>query len=87
MLVIINIGTDSQRGLTWEEAVEEFNLSRTAMYGRKTTLSCGTTLTFVRETIKIANNLNMQNASSYMAMHLTSRQSKLLLWSILELFR
>lgn len=55
MLVIINIGTDSQRGLTWEEAVEEFNLSRTAMYGRKTTLSCGTTLTFVRETTKVAN--------------------------------
>ena len=55
MLVIINIGTDSQRGLTWEEAVEECTLSRTAMYGRKTTLSCGTTLTFVRETIKIAN--------------------------------
>lgn len=49
MLVIINIGTVSQRGLTWEEAVEEFNLARTAMYGRKTTLSCGTTLTFVRE--------------------------------------
>ena len=49
MLVIINIGTVSQRGLTWEEAVEEFNLSRTAMYGRKTTLSCGTTLTFVRD--------------------------------------
>lgn len=55
MLVIINIGTVSQRGLTWEEAVEEFNLSRTAMYGRKTTLSCGTTLTFVRETAKVAN--------------------------------
>ena len=55
MLVIINIGTDSQRGLTWEEAVEEFNLSRTAMYGRKTTLNCETTLTFVRETTKVDN--------------------------------
>ena len=55
MLVIINIGSVSQRGLSWEEAVEEFNLSRTAMYGRKTTLSCGTTLTFVRETAKDAN--------------------------------
>lgn len=55
MLVIVNKGTVSQRGLTWEEAVEEFNLSRTAMYGRETTLSCGTTLTFVRETAKVAN--------------------------------
>ena len=49
MLVIINMGTVNQRALTWEEAVEEFNLSRTAMYGTKTTLSCGTTLTFVRD--------------------------------------
>lgn len=48
MLVIINKGTVKQRGLTWEEAVEEFNLSRTAMYGSKTTLSCGTTLSFMR---------------------------------------
>lgn len=37
MLAILNIGTVSQRGLTWEEAVAEFNLSRTAMYGRDTT--------------------------------------------------
>ena len=37
------------------EAVEEFNLSRTAMYSRKTTLSCGTTLTFVRETASVVN--------------------------------
>lgn len=55
MLVIINIDNVSQRGLSWEEAVEEFNLSRTAMYGRETTLSCGTTLTFIRETAKVAN--------------------------------
>ena len=39
MSVIISIGTVSQRELTWEEAVEEFNLSRTAMYGRETRLS------------------------------------------------
>ena len=50
MLVIINIGNANQRRLSWEEATEEFNLSRTAMYGRETTLSCGTTLTFMRET-------------------------------------
>ena len=55
MLVIINIGNVNQRRLSWEEAVAEFNLSRTAMYGRETTLSCGTTLTFVRETAKVAS--------------------------------
>ena len=49
MSVIVNIGNASQRILSWEEAVVEFNLSRTAMYGRKTTLSCGTTLIFIRE--------------------------------------
>lgn len=55
MSIIVNLGNANQRRLTWEEAVEEFNLSRTAMYGRKTTLSCGTTLTFVRETAKVAS--------------------------------
>ena len=55
MLVIINIGNVNQRILTWEEVTEEFSLSRPAMYGRKTTLSCGTTLTFVRETTEVAN--------------------------------
>lgn len=55
MLVIINKGNANQRRLSWEEAVEEFNLSRTAMYGRETTLSCGTTLTFVREVAKVAS--------------------------------
>lgn len=55
MLVIINIGNVNQRILSWEEAVEEFNLSRTAMYGRETTLSCGTTLTFMREPAKGAS--------------------------------
>lgn len=49
MSVIVNLGKPSQRVLSWEEAVEEFNLSRTAMYGQKTTLSCGATLTFVRD--------------------------------------
>lgn len=55
MLVIVNIGNVSQRRLSWEEAVAEFNLSRTAMYGRETTLSCGTTLTFIRETARVSN--------------------------------
>lgn len=55
MLVIINKGNVNQRRLSWEEAVEEFNLSRTAMYGKETTLSCGTTLTFVRETAKVVS--------------------------------
>lgn len=49
MDIIVNLGKVSQRTLSWEEAVLEFNLSRTAMYGRQTTLSCGTTLTFVSE--------------------------------------
>ena len=48
MSIIVNLGKESQRILSWEEAVAKFNLSRTAMYGQKTTLSCGTTLTFVR---------------------------------------
>ena len=55
MLVIVNIGNVTQRGLSWEEAVIEFNLSRTAMYGRETTLSCGNTLTFIRETASVPN--------------------------------
>ena len=35
-------------------------------------------------TIKITNNLNIQNISSYKAMRLTYRQSKLLTWLILK---
>ena len=49
MSIIINLGKVSQRVLSWEEAVSEFNLSRTAMYGQETTLSCGTTLTFIKD--------------------------------------
>ncbi len=49
MNIIVNLGKESQQILSWEEAVAEFNLSRTAMYGQKITLSCGTTLTFIRE--------------------------------------
>lgn len=49
MSVIVNLGKENQKILTWEEAVTEFNLSRTAMYGQKTTLKCGTTLTFIKE--------------------------------------
>ena len=49
MSIIVNLGKDDQRTLSWEDAVTKFNLSRTAMYGQKTTLSCGTTLTFVRD--------------------------------------
>lgn len=49
MEIIVNAGKASQRILSWEEAVSEFNLSRTAMYGQKTTLSCGSTLTFIRK--------------------------------------
>ena len=45
MSIIVNLGKVSQRVLSWEEGVTEFNLSRTAMYGTQTTLSCGTTLT------------------------------------------
>lgn len=48
MSVIVNLDSSTQRVLSWEEAVEEFNLSRNAMYGQKTTLKCGTTLTFVK---------------------------------------
>ena len=47
MDIIVNLGKVSQRTLSWEEAVLEFNLSRIAMYGQKVTLSCGTTLTFI----------------------------------------
>lgn len=49
MSIIVNLGKISQRVLSWEEAVTEFNLSRIAIYGQKTTLSCGTTLTFVKD--------------------------------------
>ena len=49
MDIIVNLGKVSQRTLSWEEAVSEFNLSRTAMYGQETTLSCGTTLTFIKD--------------------------------------
>ena len=47
MSIIVNLGKISQRVLSWEEAVTEFNLSRIAIYGQKTTLSCGTTLTLI----------------------------------------
>ena len=49
MSIIVNLGKDDQRTLSWEEAVTEFNLSRAAMYGQMTTLSCGTTLAFIRD--------------------------------------
>lgn len=48
---LVFAGKISQRVLSWEEAVTEFNLSRIAIYGQKTTLSCGTTLTFVKDQI------------------------------------
>ena len=49
MTIIVNLGKVTQRVVDWEEAVTEFNLSRTAMYGQKTTLACGTTLTFIKD--------------------------------------
>lgn len=49
MVIIVNLGKVSQRTLSWEGAILEFDLSRTAMYGQENTLSCGTTLTFVSE--------------------------------------
>lgn len=49
MSIIVNLGKVGQRIVSWEEAIAEFNLSRTAMYGQKTTLSCGTTLTFIKQ--------------------------------------
>lgn len=49
MIIVINLGKANQRVLSWEEAVTEFSLSRTAMYGQKTTLSCGTILTFIKD--------------------------------------
>lgn len=55
MLIIVNIGKISQRVLSWEEAVLEFNLSRIAIYGKEITLSCGTTLTFIN--IKVVNTI------------------------------
>ena len=37
--------------------------------------------------VKIANNVNALNVSSYKAMHLTARQAKLLPWLMLEHLR
>ena len=55
MDIIVNLGKVSQRTLSWEEAVLEFNLSRIAIYGKEITLSCGTTLTFIN--IKVVNTI------------------------------
>ena len=57
MLIIVNLGKISQRVLSWEEAVTEFNLSDIAIYGQKITLSCGTTLTFVKDQTLTNNNI------------------------------